>query len=209
MSSDYQASSPHQPATQLQSATQRQWVLETLERYEPVLMRYAYRLTRGDRDRAQEAVQHTFVKLCQQEPTHISENLAGWLCAVCRNKVFDELRVRKRNVQVPDLPPIESSEREPNEMVEQHEIAGLLDGVIEQLPPAQRNALELWRTGMRYGEIAAQLDKQETAIRVAVHRAIATLRAHPMVARWLGLAGEAGERSVGDFALRPLASKAT
>jgi RNA polymerase sigma-70 factor (ECF subfamily) len=149
-------------------------------------MRYAFRLTRGDADRAQEAVQHTFVKLCQQQPESISENLAGWLCAVCRNKVFDELRLRQRQRQVPELPPIPSSEREPTEMVEQHEMAAVIDGVIEQLPPAQRNAIELWRTGMRYGEIAAQLEKEETSIRVAVHRAIASLRANPLVARCLG-----------------------
>ncbi len=192
-----------------QAVSQRQWVLDALERYEPILLRYACRLTQGDRDRAQEAVQHTFVKLCQQDPTHISESLAGWLCAVCRNKVIDDLRLRRRIVQVPDLPPIESHEQEPNAMVEQHEIAELLEGVIEQLPPAQRNALELWRTGLRYGEIAARLDKQETAIRVAVHRAIATLRAHPLVAGWLGGNGPAGEPGRIDFALSPLTSRAT
>lgn len=189
--------------------SQRQWVLDTLERYEPLLLRYAYRLTHGDSDRAQEAVQHTFVKLCQQDPAHISENLAGWLCAVCRNKVFDDLRVRKRQVQVAELPPIAAPEAEPNQMVERHEIAGILDGVIEQLPPAQRNALELWRTGMRYGEIATQLNKQETAIRVAVHRAIATLRAHPLIANWLGLGLESAFGGGVEQGLGAVGSKAT
>jgi RNA polymerase sigma-70 factor (ECF subfamily) len=174
-------------------------------------MRYAYRLTHGDADRAQEAVQHTFVKLCQQQPESISANLAGWLCAVCRNKVFDDLRLRQRQRQVPELPPIPSSEREPNEMAEQLEMTAVIDEVIEQLPPAQRNAIELWRTGMRYGEIAAQLEKEETSIRVAVHRAIASLRANPLVARCLGLESDSSRNSAGaaGLAFARMPSRAT
>ncbi len=130
-------------------------------------------------------MQHTFLRLCQQTPDSISENLAGWLCAVCRNKVFDDLRARKRHRQVDDFPAIESNDREPTEMVQQSELIEMIDRVVERLPPAQRNAIELWRAGLRYSEIASALDKQETSIRVAVHRAINSLRAEPVIAGWL------------------------
>ena len=154
-------------------------------------------------------MQHTFVKLCQQDPQRIRENLAGWLCAVCRNKVFDDLRLRKRVQALPEFAAIESRDREPIEMIEEHEISEMIDDVIGQLPPAQRNAIELWRTGMRYPEIAAQLKKEETSIRVAVHRAIGSLKSHPLIARWLGGPAAADGELNAHVSLSPFPSRAT
>ncbi len=174
-------------AKQTEAQTRREWVVKALEQFEPVLIRYAQRLTRGDWDRTREAVQHTFLKLCQQSPDAITENLAGWLCAVCRNKVFDDARLANRQSQLNEahLATRPSPTDGPGRRAEQTELNLLIDNRIAALPTAQRNAIELWRTGTSYGEIATLLDKDQTAIRVAVHRAIASLKSDPALADWL------------------------
>jgi RNA polymerase sigma-70 factor (ECF subfamily) len=171
-----------------EAQARRAWVLEALEKFEPMLIRYAQRLTQGDWDRTREAVQHTFVKLCQQDPDAIAENLGGWLCAVCRNKVFDDARTANRQPQLDEgaLASRPSNSDGPAHRIEQSELIGLLEKRIENLPAAQRSAIELWRTGISYAEIATLLDRDQTAIRVAVHRAIAALKADPAIAAWLG-----------------------
>ncbi len=174
-------------AKQTETQTRREWVLKALEQFEPILIRYAQRLTQGDWDRTREAVQHTFLKLCQQSPDAITENLAGWLCAVCRNKVFDDARLANRQSQLNEaaLASRPSPVDGPECRIERSELNRLLDQRIECLPAAQRSAIELWRTGTSYAEIAALLDKDQTAIRVAVHRAIAALKADPAIADFL------------------------
>ncbi len=174
-------------AKQSEAQTRREWVLKALEQFEPVLTRYAQRLTQGDWDRTREAVQHTFLKLCQQDPAGIAENLGGWLCAVCRNKVFDDARLANRQPQLSDatLATRPSPADGPVRRAERAELNRLLDQRIENLPAAQRCAIELWRTGTSYAEISALLDKDQTAIRVAVHRAIAALKSDPTIADWL------------------------
>ena len=178
---------PNQNEAGEKAATRREWVLQALERFEPVLIRYAQRLTDGDWDRTREAVQHTFLKLCQQDPGGIAANLGGWLCAVCRNKVFDDARAASRQPQASEamLDARSSTADGPARRAEKAELRRLLDRRIERLPPAQRNAIELWRSGASYAEIAELLDKDQTSIRVAVHRAIASLRADPAIANWL------------------------
>jgi RNA polymerase sigma factor (sigma-70 family) len=174
-------------AKQSEAQSRREWVLWALEQFEPVLTRYAQRLTQGDWDRTCEAVQHTFLKLCQQDPAGIAENLGGWLCAVCRNKIFDDARLANRQPQLSDatLATRPSSAEGPVRRAERAELNRLLDQRIENLPAAQRSAIELWRTGTSYAEISALLDKDQAAIRVAVHRAITALKADPAIANGL------------------------
>ena len=66
----------------------RQWVLAVLNRYERRLMRFAARLLH-DQDAARDAVQHTFLRLCDQQPADLDDRLALWLFTVCRNKAMD------------------------------------------------------------------------------------------------------------------------
>jgi RNA polymerase sigma-70 factor (ECF subfamily) len=167
--------------------TRRQWVLNAVEQFETVLLRYARRLTGGDWDRTCEAVQHTFLKLCQQPPEAIKENLAGWLCAVCRNKIFDDAKAFSRQSQLGELALAEQTAGDdgPAQQAERTELDRLIDQRVEALPAAQRNAIELWRTGIGYAEIAKVLNKDQTAIRVAVHRAIVALKSDSKIAHWL------------------------
>ena len=76
-------------------SSRRQDVLAAVEAFESRLTRFALRLT-GDLDLARDAVQHTFVQLCDEPPRSSSE-LAAWLFTVCRNKAFDHLRRGQRD----------------------------------------------------------------------------------------------------------------
>ncbi|NDH95507.1 MAG: sigma-70 family RNA polymerase sigma factor [Planctomycetia bacterium] len=67
------------------------WVLEAVEAYELPLLRYARRLL-DDFDLANDAVQHAFVKLCEQSQQQLEGRVAPWLFRVCRNKAVDHLR---------------------------------------------------------------------------------------------------------------------
>lgn len=71
------------------------WVRGTLERYESPLLRYAACLT-GDLEQARDAVQDTFLKLCEREPGEVEDRLAEWLFTVCRNRSLDLLRKQSR-----------------------------------------------------------------------------------------------------------------
>ncbi len=78
-----------------QAITRRRDVLAAVEEYEARLTRYALRLL-SDLDLARDAVQHAFVRLCD-EPPLAEDRLAAWLFAVCRNKAFDYLRKSRRD----------------------------------------------------------------------------------------------------------------
>src|SRR5262245_6218003 len=79
----------------LTARSRRQDVVAAVQAYESRLTRYALRLL-GDLDLARDAVQHTFVQLCD-EPPRSSPQLAAWLFTVCRNKAYDHLRRGQRD----------------------------------------------------------------------------------------------------------------
>jgi DNA-directed RNA polymerase specialized sigma24 family protein len=65
--------------------------LDTLQRYERPLIRYAHGYT-SDLEEARDIVQDVFVKLSQCLHTLDHERLAPWLFTVCRNRALDHQR---------------------------------------------------------------------------------------------------------------------
>jgi DNA-directed RNA polymerase specialized sigma24 family protein len=78
--------------------------------------------------------------------------------------------------------------REPNpaDDVEHTELHALLRALVDELPAAQREAIDLWADGFSYMEISRIIDKQEGHVRVLVHRGLKTLREHPQVRAVMG-----------------------
>ncbi|MEC9093933.1 MAG: sigma-70 family RNA polymerase sigma factor [Planctomycetota bacterium] len=165
----------------------RQWVMETLQQYERQLLRYATRLLGGDEEGAQDIVQHAFLKLCQQDQNEISGRIAPWLYLVCRNKVLDQIRKQKRMEPTnPDRErSIEGRETDPSQSAEKQDFVSLLRRLIGQLPDNQREVIDLWSHGLPYSEIASVIKKNESTVRVQVHRAIQKLKQHPTIVQWL------------------------
>lgn len=159
---------------------QRQWVLATVDRYERPLTRYACRLL-GDDHAARDAVQHTFLQLCDESPDKLAEGLSGWLFTVCRNKVLDIVRKKEKHDASWDEESQEFSGREPDPAghVEAEDLHRCLLELVNRLPESQREAIDLWTQGFSYREIAGITQRGEGAVRVLVHRAITRLRENP------------------------------
>jgi RNA polymerase sigma-70 factor (ECF subfamily) len=182
-----------------QDTDRREWVLAALDQFERRLLRYCQRLL-GNLDEARDVVQFAFLRLCDQSPQSIGDRLPQWLYTVCRNRALDVRRQSGREKAngdhadwaVPTIsersggqsPPYSapySREHDPAATAEQSELHEVLRVLVEALPPAQREALDLWSDGFSYLEISRIMEKQEGHIRVLVHRGLKTLREHPQV----------------------------
>ncbi len=163
---------------------QREWILSVLQRYEIPLTRYAKRLL-GDEPAAHDVVQHVFLRLCDHSPAELQDRLAPWLYAVCRNKAMDGLRARQRARLLGDaeLPSCISREPDPAAAAESHDLYEQINQAVEQLPGHQGEALTLWAEGFSNRQIAEILATSEGNVRVLVHRALKTLRQHPLARR--------------------------
>ena len=165
----------------------REWVLSLLDRYEVPLTRFAARLL-GDRHAARDVVQHTFLRLCDQSPGDLQDRVAQWLFTVCRNKAVDLLRARGRTESLgkTEQQPWVSKEPDPAAVAEKRDLHRRINGLVEGLPPSQREAVGLWSEGFSYRQIAEMVDRSEGAVRVLIHRALKQLRRHPLVCELLG-----------------------
>jgi RNA polymerase sigma factor (sigma-70 family) len=163
------------------------WVLEAVDLYELPLLRYARRLL-GDVDLAADAVQHAFVKLCGETRQRLAGREAAWLFRVCRNRALDQLRQagRERAAADPAGPAdataaVADRGPDPAVSVERRELAARLRRLLAELPPPQREAIDLWCEGFTHREIAEITGRQEGHVRVLTHRGLTALRRHPAI----------------------------
>jgi len=193
----------------------REWVLGALDEYELPLLRYAVRLLGGELDLARDAVQHAFLKLCDvgsacraepdsaigssdaKVPPGRRDLLAAWLFRVCRNRALDHLRqsgrerpLARQADESSDASWLAGREPDPASVAETDELAGCLRELVAELPPAQREAIDLWCEGFAYRQIAEIMGRKEGHIRVLVYRGLTRLRGHPQVRAWLKLDAE-------------------
>lgn len=167
------------------------WILAAVDAHELPLVRYARRLL-GDADLAADAVQHAFVQLCGESQATAGENPAAWLYRVCRNRAIDHLRRAGRErslVEIEDdeaaglrtRPDVTANDSDPAVATERRELASHLRDLLRDLPPPQREAIDLWCEGFTAKEIAAITGRTEGHVRVLTHRGLAALRRHPLI----------------------------
>lgn len=168
------------------------WVLEAVDLYELPLQRYARRLV-GDFDLAADAVQHAFLKLCEQSQATLDGRIAPWLFRVCRNKALDHLRHADRQRAVGDAVAVTATHLhhgaaaiDPAEAAEARDLASQIRMLVKDLPGPQREAIDLWCEGFTHKEIAGITGRTEGHVRVLVHRGLTALRQHRLVQRLLG-----------------------
>jgi RNA polymerase sigma-70 factor (ECF subfamily) len=177
--------------TQPDTSDRRGWVLSVVDEYQRRLTRFAARML-GDEESARDVVQHAFLRLCDQSPRELRDRVAPWLFTVCRNRAVDVLRARERTVSFDegDGRACTSQEQDPAAAVERQELYSRLNALVVELPPGQREAIDLWTEGFTYREIAGITGRSEGSVRVLVHRALKTLRRHPIARRLIGAAAE-------------------
>jgi RNA polymerase sigma factor (sigma-70 family) len=71
--------------------------------------------------------------------------------------------------------------RDPATTAERRELAARLRDLLRDLPPPQREAIDLWCEGFTAKEIAAITGRTEGHVRVLTHRGLTALRTHPLI----------------------------
>lgn len=204
---------PAPPSTSAPTATSaqdREFVLDAFDRYERKLTAYAlkyYGGAHGNLDAARDAVQFTFLKLCQQSPAAIAHKLAPWLYTVCRNRILDDLAKQNKQRFVADFD-LGASQVEsgfgPADVCQRNELFDRLPNVLASLPVSEREVIELWSEGLKPKEIAEVLDRPPGTIRVQLHRAIHSMKQHPEIQPWLERATSHSESPVDKKSQQPV-----
>ena len=188
---------PDPPAQAATPAHAREFVLDAFDRYERQLTSYAlkyYGGTHGNLDAARDAVQFTFLKLCQQSPAAIACKLAPWLYTVCRNRILDDLKKQNKQRFVADLGDTQlGTDFDPADACQRNELFDRLPSILASLPVNEREVVELWSEGLKPKEIAEVLDRPPGTIRVQLHRAIQSMKQHPEIQPWLERATSCSE----------------
>ena len=141
-------------------------------------MNYALGLT-GDLDAARDAVQDTFLRLCEQPPGKVDSHLAQWLFTVCRNRILD---VRRKDRRMTALTEVELEHRAtpdptPAESADTRDRARRVDDLLAGLPPNQREVVRLkFQHQLSYQEIAHVTSLSVTNVGFILHTALKTLR---------------------------------
>ena len=158
--------------------TNATWILHALERYETSLLRYGARLL-GDRERAKDVVQETFLELCKLKREDEIEALAPWLFRVCRNRALD-IRRKDRRVQPlseTQSQAMESPQPSPQDVLEHSQGASSLLGHVKKLPESQQEVVFLrFHAGLSYKEIAKVTGHSVSNVGVLIHTAIRSIR---------------------------------
>jgi RNA polymerase sigma factor (sigma-70 family) len=148
-----------------------------LRRFEIPLLQFATRIT-GDRERARDVVQETFVKF-HNNGAFQNPAPATWLFTVCRNGALNVCR-KERRMQYFDEGSIEAREAEqpmPFERLEEQEAAGFLLRIVATLPTRQQEVLQLkFQNDLSYQQIAEITKTTANNVGVLIHTALKTLR---------------------------------
>lgn len=157
---------------------QQAWVSAALTRHESGLIRFAVRLC-GHEETARDAVQETFLHLCREDPAKLNGRLAPWLYTVCRNRLLDQQRKHRREIdggetsQAKDVCP----QPDPARIAAGRDRSDHVLRRLDELPANQRNVIRLrFHGGLSYQEIAAITELSVSNVGFLIHTAIKTIR---------------------------------
>lgn len=150
---------------------------------QPNVLRYIYGLLGGPREDVEDLTAETYSRAWKsREQFRGDENAAlGWVLTIARRLVIDARRKEKAELLGEDLDAFVIPSQEPGleQQALTREQRGLLWKSLQALPMDQREMIVLrYILGWKVDAIAAHLRKNENAVYVAVHRAMARLRAN-------------------------------
>ncbi len=155
-------------------------ITSILARYERPLLAYASRSC-GDLETARDAVQDTFLALIKERPSGELEALAPWLFTVCRRRLIDYHRKSQRLQTMDTTATLASTPDEaattPSESLARKDDANLLQRLIAQLPPRDREVVLLkFASSLSYQDIAAATGLSVGNVGYILHHAVQSLR---------------------------------
>ncbi|MEM6468433.1 MAG: sigma-70 family RNA polymerase sigma factor [Planctomycetota bacterium] len=141
--------------TGMQFDDDQAWISGLFREFEAPLMGYAVHLV-GDRERASDIVQDTFVRLCKQPRNQIEGRIRSWLFTVCRNRALDVLKKENRMKTLDEDPNTRvGNGSDPGERMEKAEQAAGAKSLIACLPERQQEVIRLKiQGGLSYREIS-------------------------------------------------------
>ena len=171
---------PSRPA----QLSHQQWLSQVFREHELRLMGYATHLL-GDRDRASDVVQDTFVRLCRQPREEVEQQVRPWLFRVCRNRALDVLKKEGRMKTMSDpqvtAPTTSTTGREsdPQTIVQQRERVDEADSLLSNLPHKQREVIRLKVQGdLSYREISELTGLSVSNVGYLLHTGLKSIRSH-------------------------------
>lgn len=155
------------------------WAQEVARDHHEILSRYALGLCRN-RERAEDAVQETYLRLLKQDRRKIASHIRPWLLRVCRSRILDMARKEGRMTLL-DTPLMEtrpSAEPGPAARAESKDLSRSLLKLIDRLSFSQQEVLRLkFVSGLSYKEIAEVTNKSVNHVGVTLHQALKRLKA--------------------------------
>ena len=162
-------------------------------RYFDPVYRYCYRRL-GHPEAAADAAAQVFAKALAALPAYREDapSFRSWLFAIAHNVIADDLRTRRPVAPMTAAAHVAAADPSPEELVISGEAVCGVRTLLAQLPPDQRQILELRLAGLTGPEIAEALGRSLGAVKIAQVRAFVRLRATLDPAS--SPAGEGGER---------------
>ncbi|HVU31983.1 MAG TPA: sigma-70 family RNA polymerase sigma factor [Opitutaceae bacterium] len=142
------------------------------------LVRYATRLL-GDRERAEDVVQDTFMRFMAQRPEAVDGHAVEWLFTVCRHRALDVLRKEGRMKRFEDgqVERVTAVEPRPGRALEEAETHAAILQLIDRLPPNQQEVIRLkFQNGFSYQEISRITALSVGNVGFLIHTAVMRLR---------------------------------
>jgi RNA polymerase sigma-70 factor (ECF subfamily) len=151
---------------------------EILRRFEIPLLQYAQRIT-GDREKARDVVQETFIKFQRNGALRRDDQPATWLFTVCRNRALNVCRKERRIMYLNEelIEARDSEQPMPFDQLEEKEATGFLLRIVATLPARQQEVVQLkFRNDLSYQQIAQIMQTTANNVGVLLHTALKTLR---------------------------------
>jgi len=140
-------------------------------RYFTQVYRYALQLT-GSSGAAEELTAETFFKALKKIDSFGGGNIQAWLCQIAKNRWYNQLRRKGREVPLDEDFDHESEEMPLHLALESGEAAGSLHKKLHDLPEPYREVFTLRVfCELPFAQIAALFGKTEGWARVTFHRA--------------------------------------
>jgi len=154
------------------------WIWPLVREHEAALILYAARIL-GERERARDVVQDTFLELLKGRHEKVLPYVKRWLFTVCRNRALDLVRQEKpmSTIETSAAGALPASDPEPPSRLSREEQSSALMALVGGLPARQQEVIRLRFQGeLSYGEIAEVLSTTANNVAVAIHQGLKTLR---------------------------------
>ncbi len=146
--------------------------------HQAALVRYATRLL-GDRERARDVVQDTYVRFMSQPRAEVEGHVVEWLFTVCRRRALDVIRKEQRvkHFEEGELERVKGHEARPGRSIENEETHERLLSLIHKLPSNQQEVIRLkFQNGFSYKEISGITELSVSNVGFLIHTAVQRLK---------------------------------